>query len=135
VLLIRLGDEWFALAATRIREIVRWREPTPVPGTPPALLGVFNLRGAIVPLVDPRMLLNLQQPARSRNTRLVVVDTGLYHAALLADEVWDLLDTSEEGWEAPIAGSGRAVGAILHTERGPATLIDAATLIEPLRGS
>ncbi|GIV97673.1 MAG: hypothetical protein KatS3mg057_2330 [Herpetosiphonaceae bacterium] len=135
VLLVRLGDEWFALPATYVREVVRWREPTPVPGSPPALLGVLNLRGMILALIDLRFLLNVQPSPPARSTRLVTVESAEYNAALLVDEVRDLLDLDSAEREAPPAGSSRFIAGLLPTELGRAGLLDLAAIFEAIRGS
>lgn len=47
-----LGGEMFGLGILGIKEIIEYRVPTDVPMMPPALRGVINLRGAVVPVVD-----------------------------------------------------------------------------------
>lgn len=48
----RAGRERFCLAVLDVEEVVEWPPVTPVPLAPPFLMGVFNLRGVIVPVVD-----------------------------------------------------------------------------------
>jgi purine-binding chemotaxis protein CheW len=57
--LLPLGDEWRALEVGRVREVVAAPLATPLPAVPAAVIGVFNLRGEIVPLFDLALLLGL----------------------------------------------------------------------------
>ncbi|MBO9313640.1 MAG: chemotaxis protein CheW, partial [Chloroflexus sp.] len=47
-LTMRLASEYYALPGTSVREIMRWRTPTPVPGAPPVIPGLINQRGQIL---------------------------------------------------------------------------------------
>jgi purine-binding chemotaxis protein CheW len=47
-----LGGESFGVPIERVREILEYVEPTPIPMMPPFLRGVINLRGAVVPVID-----------------------------------------------------------------------------------
>ncbi len=48
----RTGRERFCLSVLDVEEVVDWPIVTPLPMAPPYIMGIFNLRGAIVPLVD-----------------------------------------------------------------------------------
>lgn len=47
-----LGGESFGVPIERVREILEYVDPTPIPMVPPFLRGVINLRGAVVPVID-----------------------------------------------------------------------------------
>jgi chemotaxis signal transduction protein len=72
-LLVPLHDDWYAIELTRVREVLAFPFTTPLPGAPPALLGVFNLHGEVVPLFDLAQLLGL--PAGPQGDRVAVADT------------------------------------------------------------
>ena len=59
-LLIPLGDEWYAVEAERVKVVIAEPRPTRLPGSSPGVLGVINLRGEIVPLVDTATLLGVE---------------------------------------------------------------------------
>jgi purine-binding chemotaxis protein CheW len=71
-----LGKEEFAVPVGRIREIIPWQEITPVPQAASYVLGVINLRGKVVPVMDLRLRLGM--PAQERGIRacIVVMQTG-----------------------------------------------------------
>jgi len=50
--LFRLGDEEYGLPVTSVNSIIRYEEATPVPRSPEAVLGVINLRGRVIPVID-----------------------------------------------------------------------------------
>lgn len=50
--IFRAGRERFCLLVLDVEEVVEWPAVTPIPLTPPFLMGIFNLRGGIVPVVD-----------------------------------------------------------------------------------
>ena len=58
-LLIAVHDDWYAIELREVREVVPSPVVTPLPGAPPGLLGVFNLRGEVLPLFDIGVLLGL----------------------------------------------------------------------------
>lgn len=70
VLTFTLGDESFGVEILRVQEIRGWSRVTQIPEAPPHVLGVLNLRGSIVPIVDLRMRLGL---ARVQHTPLTVI--------------------------------------------------------------
>lgn len=68
----RVGGEEYATDILRVQEIKCWDGVTRVPHTPPYLLGVINLRGSIVPVIDLRLRL-VRGPAAFEPTTAVVV--------------------------------------------------------------
>lgn len=54
---VRVGSEHYALAVQDVLEVAELGEVTPVPGAPPSVLGVRNLRGMVLPVVDLGQLL------------------------------------------------------------------------------
>jgi purine-binding chemotaxis protein CheW len=81
-LLLPLHGDLYALELTAVREVVREPEVTPLPGAPPALLGIFNLRGEVVPVFDTAWLLGLE-PAPPAD-QVTVADTAAGPAGLIS---------------------------------------------------
>jgi purine-binding chemotaxis protein CheW len=69
-----LAGEEYGIAILRVREIVECGAVTRVPGTPPFIRGVVNLRGTVLPVVDLSMKFGLGETALSRWTSVVIVD-------------------------------------------------------------
>jgi len=72
-LAFRLGNEEFAVPVGRIREIIPWQDITPVPQAAFYVLGVINLRGKVVPVMDLRLRLGMAGQERDARACIVVM--------------------------------------------------------------
>ncbi|MET0147174.1 MAG: chemotaxis protein CheW [Ilumatobacteraceae bacterium] len=79
-LVLPVGEERYAIDTARVREVIADPRATPLPGAPGWVLGVINLRGEVVPLLDTTALLGLG--AMGPASFAVVVDLELGPAAL-----------------------------------------------------
>lgn len=134
VMTFGLGEALFALPVTLVQEILDTRPVSPLPNMPPHLLGVIDVRGTSVAVVDLRRLLG--EPAREEapDTRLVVLllDHGgeRFPVALRVDRVIEVTGLDEGrlepvaaaellNWDPRIvAGLGRRNGAFVTVLRG-----------------
>src|SRR5947208_1017153 len=73
-LTFRLGSEEYGIQVVRVREIMGVLPITPVPGTPPWLKGVINLRGKIIPVVDLRLKFQCHAGEFDKATCIIVVE-------------------------------------------------------------
>src|SRR5882757_10643861 len=73
MLTFMLGDETYGVDILRVQEIRGWSPVTRIPQTPAHVLGVLNLRGAIVPIVDLRMRFNLERAEYTALTVIIVL--------------------------------------------------------------
>ncbi|MDQ7074846.1 MAG: chemotaxis protein CheW [Gammaproteobacteria bacterium] len=82
----QVGEEVFAFPMNTVLEIIRLPETVAVPLTPKALLGLANLRGSVLPILDLRQMLDL--PTREYNdaSRVIVTDLGA-PVGLVVDKV------------------------------------------------
>jgi purine-binding chemotaxis protein CheW len=97
-LLLPVGSDYYALAMTSVREVVAEPRVTPLPTAPEQVLGLFNLRGEIVPLFDTGLLLGLGRLEGS--SFCAVVLTALGPAGLSATGLPEAAELGE-----PVAGS------------------------------
>ena len=74
VLLFYLGDDMYAMGCEKIREIVPLVNLKDMPGSPDYLAGIFNYRGAVVPVIDLRMLIQGHRCQMRLSTRIILVD-------------------------------------------------------------
>lgn len=68
-----VGDEEYAIPILNIQEIIKPIEYTRVPSVPEYVLGVFNLRGSVIPLIDLRKRFSLNAAKPNANTRYIVM--------------------------------------------------------------
>lgn len=93
-LVFQLDERLYGIPVTRVREILPLMEITPVPNPPPFISGVFNLRGAIVPVIALRRQLGLPERPPDFRTCLVVVQGIERSYGLIVDRVFDCLEIS-----------------------------------------
>jgi purine-binding chemotaxis protein CheW len=129
-LTFRLGEEVFAVDVAKTREVLDITDVTRVPGTPPYMLGVINLRGGVVPVVDLRLKFGLPAVERTRETCIIVLDILLdgeiTTVGAVADSVREVLDLDSSQIEPP-----PRIGTRLKTEfiRGMGRIDDSRFLI------
>jgi len=68
-----VGDEEYSVPILTIQEIIKPIEWTRVPQTPAYVLGVFNLRGSVIPLIDLRLKFGLKSINHTDDTRFIVI--------------------------------------------------------------
>lgn len=85
-----LAGTRFAVDVRSAREVVLFDEITAVPLAPRHVVGVANLRGTVMPIVDARGLLGLPESRLGRSLRTLVVRDGAIQAALVVDAVLGL---------------------------------------------
>lgn len=84
----RVGSRLFVSGIDEIGELLAVPAFTPVPGTQPWLLGVANVRGNLVPVIDLARFLFGERTLSGERSRLLVVRQGAGSVALLVDEVY-----------------------------------------------
>jgi chemotaxis signal transduction protein len=127
-LLIPVGDDTYALPLERVREVVVAPRVTELPTAPPVLLGVFNLRGEIVPLFDTGRLLGLRSMEEGRYA--VVVDTEHGAAGLAATGMPLTVRLGEAAGPSDIEATTET---FLVEDRRLAVALDLAALLRPTR--
>src|SRR5574341_1266385 len=72
-----IADEEYGIGILRVKEILQYEAITRVPGTPPGIRGVINVRGSVVPVVDLAVRFGLPETAVTKRTCIVIVETEL----------------------------------------------------------
>ncbi len=110
VLTFVLGNETYGVDILRVQEIRGWSAVTKIPHAPPHVLGVLNLRGSIVPIVDLRMRFALERAEYTAITVIIVMSVvtsaGRRDFGVVVDGVSDVVDVnSAEVKPAPELGA------------------------------
>jgi purine-binding chemotaxis protein CheW len=96
VLTFTLGNETYGVDILRVQEIRGWSPVTRIPQSPPHVLGVLNLRGSIVPIVDLRMRFHLDLAEYTPLTVIIVLSVesslGRRDFGVVVDGVSDVID-------------------------------------------
>lgn len=102
-----LGDVEYAVAIARVKEIANPLPVVPLPHAPATVVGVADLRGELVPLVDLRARLGLPSAPATRKTKWILVDVAGRVVALVVDAVTDVFGMGgAELRPAPSLGGG-----------------------------
>ena len=133
-LTVRVGERRYALPAALVREIVRLPPMTRVPQSPPALLGIANLRGSVLPVVSLRGLVAMAEQSGSASARAIVLDLGTA-VAVVVDVVDALLTVDSTRIQTTQASlgmeEGERVEGVFETDDGRETVkvLDIAGLL------
>jgi purine-binding chemotaxis protein CheW len=130
-----LGGEQLAADIRHTREVVVLTDRTAVPGAPAYVVGVANLRGNVVPIVDIGPLLGLPPHPAGEALRTIVLEAAGIQIAVPTDEVLGLesFDSVMPRDEAtPSPREDLALGRLRRTD-GLATLLDVPRLVETAR--
>src|SRR6185295_3975020 len=94
----------------QVKEVIRSQEITRVPLAAPAVRGVINLRGRIIPAVDLRQCFEMDPlPTDLVSANIVVRGAGSTSASLLVDEIGEVVETTSDAYEGtPPTLGGRA---------------------------
>lgn len=103
MLTFRLGTVTYGVDILRVKEIRGWSPVTRIPHAPPQMLGVLNLRGAVVPIIDLRLRFAL--PAEFSPATVVIVlslhaAAGQRECGVVVDGVSDVTEVSQD-WIRP----------------------------------
>src|SRR5690606_31955235 len=126
---VLVGADSYALELLRVQEVVRVVPIVPMRGAAPAVLGVMNLRGRIVPVYDLGRWLGAGRVAPDEHSRIVVVERDDELIGVLVSAVEDVVTLGRDRIEPPLQGS--SPGVILGVARVgacPTVLFDAYAL-------
>ena len=96
-----LANEVYGVDISRVQEIIRMQAITRVPGAPPFVEGVINLRGKIIPVIDLHRRFGLQAAQPGKSSRIVVVETEGFVIGMIVDAVSEVLRVSPTCIEPP----------------------------------
>jgi purine-binding chemotaxis protein CheW len=87
----RLDDETYGINVMQIQEVLRYSEIAPVPGAPHYVLGIINLRGNVVTVIDTRTRFGLPEAEVTDQTRIVVLELEGQVVGVLVDSVAEVV--------------------------------------------
>ncbi|MBU6266338.1 MAG: chemotaxis protein CheW [Sphingomonadales bacterium] len=104
----------FGIDIVAIREIRAWQTVTRIPGVPPHVIGVANLRGAIIPVFDIALRFGWKATQTDERHAIIVVEVGGQMFGLVAESVSDLVEINGASLQPPPALQDAAMAAFLE---------------------
>jgi len=87
-----LGDEKYGINVMQVQEVLRISEIAPVPGAPSYVLGIINLRGNVVTVIDTRNRFGLPSKEPDDASRIVIIETDKHIIGILVDSVAEVVE-------------------------------------------
>lgn len=101
-----LDQETYGINVMQVQEVLRVTEIAPVPGAPAYVLGIINLRGNVVTVIDTRARFNLPSEAVTGASRIVIIESDKQVVGILVDSVAEVVELhSSEIDQAPNVGN------------------------------
>jgi purine-binding chemotaxis protein CheW len=100
VVVFRVGGQEFAFNVFHVQRILRYEAPAPLPKAPKFLEGVFQVQGAVVPVIDLRKRFELGAPQREE-TRTMVLEADGLSVAVVVDAVVEVARVAADAVAAP----------------------------------
>jgi len=87
----QLDEETYGINVMQVQEVLRHSEIAPVPGAPDYVLGIINLRGNVVTVIDTRTRFGLPSAEVSESTRVVIIEADQQVIGILVDSVAEVV--------------------------------------------
>ncbi len=91
-----LEDETYGMNVMQVQEVLREVEVAPVPGAPDYVLGIINLRGNVVSVIDARTRFGLQPKESDEMSRIIVIEAQQQILGILVDSVAEVVDIQRD---------------------------------------
>ena len=132
----KLANETYALNAARVNEVLRYTEITPVPGSAHFILGIINLRGNVVTVIDARRVFGMPDVEQTQSSRIIVVEIEEFVVGILVDRVAEVIDLNKKMIEiAPATSqeqSTKFITGLFNSDDQLIILVDFSRVIELL---
>jgi len=132
VLVFSLGGQYWGLNILDVREVVKVKNYTQVPGAQDYILGVFNLRGQIVPLLDISAFLNTSRKNELREAVIIALDNELIGIAV--EDVIGVYRVDESEITPPPNEVGDHNIGIINVENKMINIIDLKKIVSKVSG-
>ncbi len=129
----KLGSETYGINVMQVQEVLRYSEIAPVPGAPTYVLGIINLRGNVVTVIDTRSRFGLEAAEVTDSTRVVIIEAEKQVIGILVDSVAEVVYLrASEIDEAPNVGndeSAKFIHGVSNREGELLILVDLDNLL------
>jgi len=128
-----LDNEVYGISVSEVREVLRYSDIAPVPGAPSFVVGIINLRGNVVTVIDTRSRFGLTKVEVNDDTRIIIIDIEDQEVGILVDSVAEVVDLDANAIEAaPNVGNedtSRYIKGVTSMEGNLLILVDVNKLL------
>ncbi|MAD74917.1 MAG: chemotaxis protein CheW [Rheinheimera sp.] len=129
----RLQEETYGINVMQVQEVLRYTEIAPVPGAPGYVMGIINLRGNVVTVIDTRARFGLEAGDVTDNSRIVIIEAERQVIGILVDSVAEVVYLKQSEVDtAPNVGtdeSARVIQGVSNREGELLILVDLNKLL------
>ena len=129
----RLAEETYGINVMHVQEVLRITEIAPVPGAPSYVLGIINLRGNVVTVIDTRSRFGLMGAETDDSSRIVIIESDDQVVGILVDSVAEVVELNLSDIDsAPNVGndeSSRYIQGVANLENGLLIVVDLNKLL------
>lgn len=86
-----LNGETYGVNVMAVKEVLRHIDIAPVPGSPDYVLGIINIRGTVISVINTRRRFGLPDQEPTDHTRIVIIEIGKYVVGIMADSVAEVV--------------------------------------------
>lgn len=129
----QLDEETYGINVMLVQEVLRITDIAPVPGAPGYVVGIINLRGNVVTVIDTRMRFGLSPKEMDDSTRIVIIESEKQTVGIIVDSVSEVVDIySNEIETAPNVGNdetARYIEGVVSRDEHLLILVDLNKLL------
>lgn len=129
----QLEQETYGINVMVVKEVLKYQDIAPVPGAPDYVLGIINIRGTVVSVINTRRRFGLPDREPDDNTRIVIIEIGRHVIGILVDGVAEVVYLRSSQIEpAPQVNkdeSARFIQGVCHRENQLLILVELDKLI------
>ncbi len=129
----KLAGETYGINVMQVQEVLRYSEIAPVPGAPSYVMGIINLRGNVVTVIDTRHRFGVDSGELTDNSRIVIIEADKHVVGILVDSVAEVVYLRQSEIEtAPNVGndeSAKFIQGVCHKNEELLILIELDKLI------
>ncbi len=129
----KLAGETYGVNVMQVQEVLRYSDIAPVPGAPSYVMGIINLRGNVVTVIDTRHRFGLMDGEVTDNTRIVIIEAESHVVGIMVDSVAEVVYLKQSEIEtAPNIGneeSAKFIQGVCHKNKELLILIELDKLL------
>ena len=129
-----LGHERYAFESSYVSEVYPLRDLTPIPCTPAFVLGIVNVRGQLLPVIDLDEFLDLRKREETEHARVIVIDVDGVRLGVIADSIVGVRAIAKGQIQASLLTlTGRSANLLKGVDGDRLAILDAAAIISDER--